>query len=238
MGALYWQLNDCWPVASWSSLEFTGRWKALHYLARRFFAPVLVCAHVPGDETAGIGNYRRSSVREVHLYTVCDAPVTATGRLRWDLFRLADGCVLLRGRKRVTLRPGESRRQRTLDLGPALARHGRDHVVLRLALDLDDRTVSEDSVLLTQPRFLVLPPARTRTAIRLTGPRTAEFTFTSPGFQHRFAFELPGLLLRASDNYFDLFPREPRTVTVELTRPATVAQLRRALGRRSLADTY
>ncbi|MDI1249802.1 MAG: glycoside hydrolase family 2 protein [Lacunisphaera sp.] len=238
MGALYWQLNDCWPVASWSSLEFTGRWKALHYLARRFFAPVLACAHVPGDETAGIGNYRRSSVREVHLYTVCDAPAPATGRLRWDLFRLADGCILLRGRKRVTLRPGESLRQRTLDLGPALARHGRDHVVLRLALDLDDRTVSEDSVLLTQPRFLVLPPASTRTAIRLSGPRTAEFTFTSPVFQHRFAFELPGLLHRASDNYFDLFPREPRTVTVELTRTATVAQLRRALTRRSLVDTY
>ena len=39
MGALYWQLNDCWPVASWSSIEFTGRWKALHHVARRFFAP-------------------------------------------------------------------------------------------------------------------------------------------------------------------------------------------------------
>ena len=39
MGALYWQLNDCWPVASWSSIEFPGRWKALQHAARRFFAP-------------------------------------------------------------------------------------------------------------------------------------------------------------------------------------------------------
>lgn len=37
MGAIYWQLNDCWPVASWSSIDYFGRWKALHYAARRFF---------------------------------------------------------------------------------------------------------------------------------------------------------------------------------------------------------
>ncbi|MCR5255353.1 MAG: glycoside hydrolase family 2 protein [Acetatifactor sp.] len=42
MGTLYWQLNDCWPVISWSSIDYYGRWKALHYFAKRFFAPVLI----------------------------------------------------------------------------------------------------------------------------------------------------------------------------------------------------
>ncbi len=46
-GALYWQLNDCWPVASWASLDYFGRWKALHYAARHFFAPVLLSAGPP-----------------------------------------------------------------------------------------------------------------------------------------------------------------------------------------------
>ena len=41
-GILYWQLNDCWPVASWSSLDYFGRWKALHYFARHFFAPLML----------------------------------------------------------------------------------------------------------------------------------------------------------------------------------------------------
>ncbi len=48
MGAIYWQLNDTWPVASWASLEYSGKWKLLHYAAARFFAPQAVVA-VPLD---------------------------------------------------------------------------------------------------------------------------------------------------------------------------------------------
>jgi len=48
MGTLYWQLNDTWPVASWSSLDYGGGWKLLHHMARDFFAPVIV-AVVPEE---------------------------------------------------------------------------------------------------------------------------------------------------------------------------------------------
>ena len=48
MGAIYWQLNDCWPVASWSSIDYFFRWKALHYYARRFFQPVMISCHEEG----------------------------------------------------------------------------------------------------------------------------------------------------------------------------------------------
>ena len=51
MGAVYWQLNDCWPVASWSSIDYYGRWKALHYFAKRFFAPVLLSCQEEGMMT-------------------------------------------------------------------------------------------------------------------------------------------------------------------------------------------
>jgi len=51
MGAIYWQINDIWPVASWASLDYFGRWKALHYYAKRFFAPVMISCHETGEMT-------------------------------------------------------------------------------------------------------------------------------------------------------------------------------------------
>ncbi len=238
MGAIYWQLNDCWPVASWSSIEFTGRWKALHHVARRFNAPALVSAHVPGDEIAAPGNRRASTVREVHLHTVYDAPRPARGLLRWDLFTL-EGDIVLSGRKPVRLRHGESLRQKTLDLAHPLARWSRDRLYLRIALDVDGATVSEDTVFLAPPRFLRLPRAKkTAVRIRLLSPTRALLAFTSPVFQHRFAFDLPGLAHTASDNYFELYPHEKKEVVVELAKPATKAELARRLRHLSLADTY
>ena len=237
MGAIYWQLNDCWPVASWSSIEFTGRWKALHHVARRFFAPRIVVAHVPGEEETIIGNYRRSTVHEVHLYTVSDAPEPAKGVVRWDLFHL-DGRVIKRGRRSVVLQPGESREQVTLELRPLLAKFGHESLYLRIALDVGAQCVSEDTVFFASPRFLELPPARTKTSIRLETPTRARVTFRSAVFQHRFAFEFAGIPHRADDNYFELYPDEPKTVLVEFERPQTLARLSRALRHRSLVDTY
>jgi beta-mannosidase len=51
MGAIYWQLNDCWPVASWASIDYFGRWKALHYSAKRFFAPLMLSCKEEGIMT-------------------------------------------------------------------------------------------------------------------------------------------------------------------------------------------
>ncbi len=82
-GALYWQLNDCWPVASWASLDYYGRWKALHYAARRFYAPVLLAAEdwPPGDDTPD------ESV---------DPEDNGQRRVRWSL-EMLDGDVLSTG---------------------------------------------------------------------------------------------------------------------------------------------
>ena len=52
MGAIYWQLNDCWPVCSWASIDYYGRWKALHYGAKRFFAPLRATLFI--DETVRV----------------------------------------------------------------------------------------------------------------------------------------------------------------------------------------
>jgi len=237
MGALYWQLNDCWPVASWSSIEFTGQWRALHHVARRFFAPAIVSGQVPGDEGTIIGNYRSTTVREVNLFTVSDLPETTRAELRWDLWHV-EGRVLLRGKKSVALRYGQSVKQKTLDLGRLMTQHGRDNLHLRIALRIAGKIVSEETVLLTPPRFLNLRPGKTEAVIRQKSPTEAGVTFSSTVFQHRFAFDLPGIPHRSSDNYFELYPDTPKTVTVTLARPQTLQKLRQSLTYRSLVDTY
>jgi len=237
MGALYWQLNDCWPVASWSSLEFTGRWKALHHVARRFYAPALVSAHIPGDEDTIIGNYRTTTVDEVHLYTIYDAPQPARGELRWELFHL-DEHIIARGRKQVALRPGESVRQQTVRFGKLMAEYGRDNLHLRIALVIGRKRVSEETVFLSPPRYLNLQRAKTKVSFRLVSPLAAELTFRTSAFQHRFAFDLPGIAHRSSDNYFELYPDEPKTVRVKFTVPQSLRRLRRILVHQSLVESY
>ena len=237
MGALYWQLNDCWPVFSWSSLEFGGKWKALHYAARRFFAPVLVSAHIPGDEVTGIGNAVKSTIRQVHLHTVSDLPHPVTGRLSWTLFHL-DGRILESGKKDVTLRYGQAKRQTTLDFQSALQTHGARNIYLRIHLVTKDGQVSGDTVFLTAPRFLELPRTRITTAVKRVTNQDFDLRFTSRGFQHRVQFEIPGIPHQAADNYFELYPGEPRTIRVRTRTETAIKRIRQALTTLSLAQTY
>lgn len=88
MGTLYWQLNDNWPVASWSSIDYHGNWKLLHYAAKRFYAPLLVTArrgadgapefHAVNDAPAGFSGTlkieRRAFAGEIMEH--CDVPVS------------------------------------------------------------------------------------------------------------------------------------------------------------------
>ncbi|HTO03888.1 MAG TPA: glycoside hydrolase family 2 protein, partial [Opitutus sp.] len=204
---------------------------------RRFFAPALVTAHVAGEETVIIGNYRRSAVREVHLHTVYDAPKPAAGVLRWEVIHL-DGRVLARGKKAVPLRYGESIRQHTVDLAKPLAKHSRESIYLRIALEIAGKRVSEETVFLTAPRFLNLPKARTAVTVRVDAPGEATIGFRSSAFQHRFAFDLPGLDFWTSDNYLELYPGETKTVTVRFSGRKNPAQLKKLLTYQSLVDAY
>lgn len=88
MGAIYWQLNDCWPVASWASIDYHGRWKALHYYAKRFFAPVMISCEEQGWMSAAADMNRQhfefeKSIRlNVTNETLSDRTVTVKWALR------------------------------------------------------------------------------------------------------------------------------------------------------------
>lgn len=75
MGAIYWQLNDIWPVASWASVDYYGRWKALHYYAKRFFAPVMISGAEIGETTDRVSVVMEPSPIEKKV-TLCVANET------------------------------------------------------------------------------------------------------------------------------------------------------------------
>lgn len=104
MGAIYWQLNDCWPVASWSSIDYYGRWKALHYASKRFFAPVLLsCAEEStltqnDNVNAEPFELRKSARLNVSNETMADVQC----QVRWAL-REASGKIVIEGSEDVSV---------------------------------------------------------------------------------------------------------------------------------------
>ncbi len=94
MGSIYWQLNDCWPVASWSSFDYYGRWKALHYLAKRFYSPLLPSVKEYGDT--------------VEFWISNDYPISKPSKLYWKLIK-NDGEILINKLYDVEIPPCSSK---------------------------------------------------------------------------------------------------------------------------------
>lgn len=115
MGAIYWQLNDCWPVISWASIDYCGRWKALHYAAKRFFRPLTLSCAEEGLLTQNPNiNFERYEYEEnalkkgMRLCVENEAMLSHTVEVTWQL-RRADASVIRQGRETVTVEPLSSK---------------------------------------------------------------------------------------------------------------------------------
>ena len=115
MGAIYWQLNDCWPVISWASIDYCGRWKALHYAAKRFFRPLTLSCAEEGLLTQDPNiNFERYEYEEnalkkgMRLCVENETMLSHTVEVTWQL-RRADASVIRQGRETVTVEPLSSK---------------------------------------------------------------------------------------------------------------------------------
>lgn len=102
MGAIVWQLNDCWPVVSWASLDYYGRWKALHYYEKRFFAPVLISAHEEGilSQNTNVNAEPFDLKKTVKLNVSNESFTPFDGTVTWSL-RKSDSSVISEGAEKV-----------------------------------------------------------------------------------------------------------------------------------------
>jgi len=226
MGALYWQLNDCWPVASWASIDYAGRWKALHYMARRFYAPVLV---------SGLENAEEGTV-EIHLANDNLRPFR--GAIQWRVTQV-DGTLLREGAKKVRADANGSALQTTLKLADLLKKHGpRNLLVWLAAQDEQGAQVSWNIVSFCRPKHMELLPPKIRVDIRPWDDNSYAVTLTARHPALWVWLSLEGADAKCDDNFICLEPERPVRLRVTPAARMKIEPFRQMLRVSSIRDTY
>lgn len=201
-GSLYWQLNDCWPVASWASIDYEKQYKALQYRARHFNQMVIVSADM--------------RKKDCDVFVINDYPHAFTGTLVWSL-RAFDGKTIKRDVIEVSANSTCAQKQFTLHYARELGSYSADEVYLSLQLKQDTELLSKQVLLLVPDRQAKLPQPNIQTKIVRKGDSTA-ITLSSDKLARYVYLEAEHAAGPLSDNFFDLEPGLPLTVTCTVPR--------------------
>ncbi len=205
-GAIYWQLNDCWPVCSWSSYDYYGGYKALQYTARMFNAPCCVSIEKTKDD--------------VRLWLLNDLNVPVSATLRWSFFDFERG-VLEQGETAVSAGALENVVAETFLLADLKARFDLRRCGLCVQLWTDDGCTMEKTCLFDMEKRLHLPKVRLTMAIEAHNG-AAQIRLRSDGFARLICLESSEVHTPFSENYFDLLPYEEKTVYLPLSEDVPV----------------
>ena len=193
MGSTYWQFNDCWPVASWSSVDCFGRWKALHYAAKRFYAPVLLTAHDEGFEvTLNISNETMSEFGGSVEYTVCDKYNKAIFSQRLDC------SVGSLSSKDIT----------TVCVKQYMFGFEKERYFKYTLFDAENNELSVQTLLFTKPKWFGFENPEIRAEIRAEG-EIATIEISAAAFAKSVELDFDGTDIVLSDNYFDITSDKP-----------------------------
>lgn len=199
MGAIIWQLNDIWPVASWASIDYYGRWKALHYAAKRFFAPVMISAEEEGElsQNPKINEYHPAPLEKSFRLNVCNETLRdVTGEVVWAL-RTPDGAIVRQNQQTLTIPAMSAKWLDKVDCADAsLTGH-----YVSFAFVVDDVAVSEGTCIFCSPKhFEFVNP-------RLTvETRGDTLVVTSHAYAKQVWLESEDADLLLDDNAFDMNP--------------------------------
>jgi beta-mannosidase len=221
-GTLYWQLNDCWPVASWSSLDYFGRWKALHYTARRFYAPLMLSIEDKPPEQG--------------VYVSNDLLEPWEGTLRWSLETFA-GEVLTSGQAPVKAAPQSATQVCKLDFSDRISDDNIRRLVYIAELWQEDRFVTRQTASFAPIKHLSLvDPAVTVDLSEERGQLIVELTSCSLALLVDVSLESVDVIF--SDNYFNLPPGRTARISCPLPDGWTLSQAQKAFRLRSVYDSY
>jgi len=221
-GTLYWQLNDCWPVASWSSLDYFGRWKALHYAARRFYAPLMLSIEDKPPEQG--------------VYVSNDLLAPWEGSVRWSLETLA-GDVLTSGQAPVKAASQAATQACKLNFADRISEDNIRLLVFIAELWQGERFVARQTAGFAPIKHLSLADPAVTVDLRSEKDQLI-VGLTSRSLALLVEISLTGADIVFSDNDFNLPPG--RTVRVSCPLPAgwTLSRAQKAFRLRSIYDSY
>ena len=198
MGTLYWQLNDSWPVVSWSSIDYYGNWKAMHYQGQRACAPILLNAFKEGDDLC--------------IYTLSDELTehkNATLQLKVMDF---NGKVL---NKKVV--KGEVPANASVvfhkEAYAGLATNPTNTLLLMTLKDQKGKVLSEEIYYFNYPKDQELPMAKVSYKVKQLDGK-CEVTLSAKQLARDIFIEIPYQGARFSDNFFDLLPGQTKKIVI------------------------
>ena len=198
MGSLYWQIDDCWPVASWSSIDYYGRWKALHYTARNSYAQILISP--------------LCTKNDVQVHIVSDKLDDVNAVLNMVVMDF-DGKMVFQHSNKMLVKANHSEIVENLSLSQLISNHDKSKLVFVCRLTKGDSLLGENISYFTTPKDLDLKPPKyskkiTKTnsgySIELITNTLAKNVYLTCSDKNGFFY----------DNYVDCIPGIPRVITV------------------------
>ncbi len=222
MGSLFWQLNDCWPVVSPSSIDYYGRWKALQYYARRFYNPLLVSSRIKDGR--------------LNVSVVSDKTKPETADLRVRIMKF-DGTVLNERTEKITIPALSSQIYVGVPIDSFAKTAGFDLTKVFAAMDLtvDGEQVSSNMAYFVPTKQVQLPAAHIEG--KFTGADGVYRLHLSSGVLARSVYVSFGSDdVNLSDNYFDLLPRQ--SIDIHVNSKLSMDELQKNMKIMSLVDAF
>ncbi|MCK0202836.1 glycoside hydrolase family 2 protein [Ornithobacterium rhinotracheale] len=224
MGSLYWQLNDSWPVVSWSSVDYYNNWKALHYKAREAFAPIAVDA------------YQNSDTQKYDFYIFSDELKNIPkANLEVKLMDFS-GKILKKWNFPTDVLANQTQKVASLNLKNIADEKTMKNAFLVLNLkDQKGKTLAQDNFYFLPVKELNLPKNQIHTKLKFKNGKYYLKLKTDKLAKNVFV-EIPILGVQFSDNFFDLLPNE--TKTIEISSPELNENHPPTIKIRQVRDTY
>ena len=198
MGTLFWQHNDCWPVASWASRDYYGRWKAQHYYVRKAYDDILISPVVEGDD--------------LKVYAVSDRLENTSGRLQLQVCQF-DGTVVHHWGKSVGISGNDSRVCFSAPLAKLLEGANRGTVYVRVDYTDKSGRVYHNNYCLGKQKDMDYPKVDLQTEVRsIEGGY--EVMVSADKFARAVCLSVADNESVYSDNYFDVQPKSSVQVQV------------------------